>query len=54
MPLYMFQFAYTSEFVVGRPNQEPAKPHRERWCRDEAAGGKFIGGWLWMVSTTRC
>lgn len=46
MPLYMYQGAYTAESLAAQVKnpQDRAETVGRQLC--EAAGGKFIGGWL--------
>jgi uncharacterized protein with GYD domain len=48
MPLYMFQFAYTSESWAAQIKNPQNRIEAVGRAATEAAGGKFIGGWLCM------
>ena len=46
MALYMYQFAYTSESWANQVKNPQNRIEHVGRAATEAAGGKFIGGWL--------
>jgi uncharacterized protein with GYD domain len=46
MPLYMYQFAYTSESWAAQVKKPENRVENVGRAVCEAAGGKFVGGWL--------
>jgi len=46
MPLFMYQFAYTSEFWAAQIKNPENRIETVGRKVCEAAGGKFVGGWL--------
>jgi uncharacterized protein with GYD domain len=46
MPLYMYQFAYTSESWAAQVKNPQNRIETVGHTMCEAAGGKFVGGWL--------
>ncbi len=46
MPLYMFQFAYTPESWAAQIKHPENRIERVGKAAAEAAGAKFVGGWL--------
>jgi uncharacterized protein with GYD domain len=48
MPLYMYQFAYTPEPWAAQLKKPQNRIEKVGRAVVEAAGGKFIGGWLRM------
>jgi uncharacterized protein with GYD domain len=48
MALYMYQFAYTSESWAAQIKNPQNRVEKVGRTAAEAAGGKFIGGWLCM------
>jgi uncharacterized protein with GYD domain len=48
MALYMYQFAYTSESWAAQIKNPQNRIENVGRTATEAAGGKFIGGWLCM------
>jgi len=48
MALYMYQFAYTSESWAAQLKNPQNRVEQIGRAATEAAGGKFIGGWLCM------
>src|SRR5438045_1488594 len=46
--LYMFQFAYTSESWAAQIKNPQNRIEQVGRAATEAAGGKFIGGWICM------
>ena len=46
MPLYMWQFAYTSESWAAQLKKPENRVENVGRAACEAAGGKLIGGWL--------
>ncbi|NVN88899.1 MAG: GYD domain-containing protein [Rhodopseudomonas sp.] len=48
MALYMYQFSYTSESWAAQIKNPQSRVEQVGRATTEAAGGKFIGGWLCM------
>jgi len=48
MALYMYQFAYTPESWAAQMKNPQNRVEHVGRAATEAAGGKFIGGWLCM------
>lgn len=48
MALYMYQFAYTSDSWAAQMKNPQNRVEQVGRAATEAAGGKFIGGWLCM------
>lgn len=48
MAFYMYQFAYTSESWAAQMKNPQSRVEQVGRAATEAAGGKFIGGWLCM------
>lgn len=48
MALYMYQFAYTSESWAAQMKNPQNRLEQVGRAATEAAGGKYIGGWLSM------
>jgi uncharacterized protein with GYD domain len=48
MAIYMYQFAYTSESWAAQMKNPQNRVEQVGRAATEAAGGKFIGGWLCM------
>lgn len=48
MALYMYQFAYTSESWAAQMKIPQNRVEQVGRAATEAAGGKFVGGWLCM------
>jgi len=48
MALYMYQFAYTSESWAAQMKHPQNRVEQIGRAATEAAGGRFIGGWLCM------
>jgi uncharacterized protein with GYD domain len=46
MPLYMYQFAYTPESWAAQVKKPENRIENVGRAVCEAAGGKFVGGWL--------
>jgi uncharacterized protein with GYD domain len=46
MPLYMYQFAYTGESWAAQVKKPENRIENVGRAVCEAAGGKFVGGWL--------
>lgn len=46
MPLYMYQFAYTPEAWAAQLKKPENRIENVGRAACEAAGGKFVGGWL--------
>ena len=46
MPLYMYQFAYTAESWAAQLKKPENRIENVGRAVCEAAGGKFVGGWL--------
>ncbi|MFI5015480.1 MAG: GYD domain-containing protein [Hyphomicrobiales bacterium] len=46
MPLYMYQFAYTSESWAAQVKNPQNRIETVGRAACKAAGGKFLGGWL--------
>ena len=46
MPLYMYQFAYTGESWAAQVKKPENRIEKVGRAVCEAAGGKFVGGWL--------
>ncbi len=46
MPLYMYQFAYTPESWAAQVKKPENRIENVGHAVCEAAGGKFVGGWL--------
>jgi len=46
MPLYMYQFAYTPESWAAQVKKPENRIEKVGHAVCEAAGGKFVGGWL--------
>jgi hypothetical protein len=51
MPLYMYQFAYTPESWAAQVKKPANRIETVGRAVCEAAGGKFVGGWLCLGNT---